>query len=47
MPTPIQQYLREVEKDYVGGKATEHTYRPAFKALVESFGKNTRATNEP
>jgi len=47
MPTPIQQYLREVERDYTGGKATEHTYRPAFKALVESFGKHTRATNEP
>jgi predicted helicase len=47
MPTPIQQYLREVERDYTGGKATEHTYRPTFKALVESFGKNTRATNEP
>jgi len=45
--TPIQRYLREVERDHAGGKATEHTYRPAFKALVESFGKNTRATNEP
>ena len=45
--SPIQQYLREIESDYAGGKATEHTYRPAFKALVESFGKNTRATNEP
>ncbi len=44
---PVQQYLREIEKDYAGGKATEHTYRPAFKALVESFGRDTRATNEP
>jgi predicted helicase len=45
--SPIQQYLREIERDYSGGKATEHTYRPAFKALVESFGRNTLATNEP
>ena len=47
MPTPIQLYLREVERAYAAGNATEHTYRPAFKALVESFGKNVRATNEP
>jgi predicted helicase len=48
MPTnAIQHYLREVERDYAGGKATEHTYRPVLKALVESFGRNTRATNEP
>jgi hypothetical protein len=47
MPTAIQQYLREVERAYTAGTATEHTYRPAFKALVESFGNNVRATNEP
>ena len=29
------------------GNATEHTCRPAFKALVESLGKNVCATNEP
>ena len=47
MPTPIRQYLREVERAYAAGNATEHTYRPAFKTMVESFGKNVRATNEP
>jgi len=47
MPTAIQQYLREVDKTYAAGNATEHSYRPAFKALVESFGKRITATNEP
>ena len=47
MPTAIQQYLREVDKTYGAGNATEHSYRPAFKALVESFGKRITATNEP
>ena len=47
MPTPTQQYLREVGKAHASGNATEHTYRPAFKALVESFGKRVLATNEP
>ena len=47
MPASIQQYLRDVERAHAAGNATEHTYRPAFKALVESFGNNVRATNEP
>jgi hypothetical protein len=47
MPSPIEQYLREVERAQTAGNATEHTYRPAFKALVESFGKKVCATNEP
>jgi hypothetical protein len=47
MPIAIQQYLREIGKTHARGDATEHTYRPAFKSLVESFGKDVRATNEP
>jgi predicted helicase len=47
MPTAIQQYLREIGRIQGRGDATEHTYRPAFKALVESFGKGVCATNEP
>ena len=43
----ICQYLREVEETHAGGIATEHSYRPAFKTLVESFGQDVRATNEP
>ena len=43
----ISQYLKNVEKDLAGGRATEHTYRPALKAVVESFAKGMTATNEP
>ncbi|MGK2910339.1 MAG: N-6 DNA methylase, partial [Sphingobium sp.] len=45
--SPIAQYLRTVERALAGGDATEHTYRPAFQSLVESFGNNIAATNEP
>ena len=47
MTTAIQQYLRDIDKSYAAGDATEHTYRPALKALVESFAKKITATNEP
>jgi len=47
MLTPIRHYLREIDRAWTAGNATEHTYRPALKALVESFGSNVRATNEP
>ena len=43
----ISRYLREVEGLLVGGQATEHTYRPALKALLESFAHGIAATNEP
>ncbi len=47
MSSAIRHYLREVDDAHAKGDATEHTYRPAFKALVESFGENILATNEP
>jgi len=47
MPDAIKQYLREVRKTHAAGNATEHSYRHALKALVESFGKGIVATNEP
>ena len=47
MPSPLQEYIRAISRARAEGNATEHTYRPAFKTLVESFGKNVRATNEP
>ncbi len=43
----IKQYLRDVDKCHAAGDATEHTYRPAFQAMVQSFAKNITATNEP
>ncbi len=43
----VSRYLKEVQKDLSGGIATEHTYRPALKLLIESLGKDITATNEP
>ena len=47
MSTAIPQYLSAIQKAHSPGNATEHTYRPAFQKLVESFAKNITATNEP
>lgn len=47
MPNNINEYLSEVQKLYIAGNATEHTYRPIFKQFVEQFQNGIRATNEP
>ena len=47
MANPILQYLRELSALHKAGNATEHSFRPAFQALVESYGKGIAATNEP
>ena len=44
---PLRVYLRDVEKAFIGGNATEHTYRPFLKCAVESMGDGITATNEP
>ena len=43
----IKQYLGSIEKTHASGNATEHSYRPDLKELVESFEKRVTATNEP
>lgn len=43
----FDRYLSEVNKAYLRGDATEHTHRPALKALIEALGDNVTATNEP
>ncbi len=45
--TPLTQYLKQISKDVEAGIATEHTYRPALKTLIESLDKSITATNEP
>ncbi len=44
---PITNYLKKIEKALQAGTATEHTHRPALKALIEALGKKVTATNEP
>jgi len=43
----ISGYLKSVEGALRAGNSTEHTHRPALKALAESFRKAVVATNEP
>jgi len=43
----IQEYLQAVNQIYQGQNATEHTYRPALKKLIESFDAGIQAINEP
>ena len=44
---PLAQYILTIEKELVAGNATEHTHRPALKALIESVASGITATNEP
>ncbi len=44
---PFQRYLNAIGDALRRGDATEHTHRPALKALVESLESGIVATNEP
>ncbi len=43
---PFRTYLGDIEKALSAGDATEHTHRPALKALIESLAPHVTATNE-
>jgi hypothetical protein len=43
----IDVYRRQIERELKQGDATEHTHRPALKALIESLAAGVTATNEP
>ena len=43
----IDSYLSDIRKEYSHGNATEHTYRPSLKTLIESFDSGITAINEP
>lgn len=45
--THLSDYLKKVGKALEAGNATEHTHRPALKALIESLTIGITATNEP
>jgi hypothetical protein len=46
-PSPLQNYLRKLERALKRGDATEHTHRPALKELLEALDDGIVATNEP
>ncbi|MGM3307472.1 hypothetical protein ACSQ6I_16130 [Anabaena sp. WFMT] len=43
----LQAYFQEVNQIYQGQNATEHSYRPALKKLIESLESGIQAINEP
>ena len=43
----LQVYFHEVTQVYQGQNATEHSYRPALKKLMESLDSGIQAINEP
>jgi hypothetical protein len=43
----LRCYLQEVEKTFSSGNATEHTYRPFLKNVIESLADGIIATNKP
>jgi predicted helicase len=43
----LQTYIQEVTQIYQQQNATEHTYRPALKKLMESLDSQIQAINEP
>lgn len=45
--SPLLDYLRLIEADHRAGNDTEHTHRPALKALLEALDPRVIATNEP
>ena len=43
----ITQYIAELSRIYKAGNATEHTYRPALKSLLEKMTNGLTVINEP
>ena len=43
----IQSYINEINREYIKGNATEHTFRGTLKILLETICTDVDATNEP
>ena len=43
----FRQYIRDIQRNLGTADYTEHTHRPALKALLEALGTDIIATNEP
>ena len=45
---PLREYREALKRERASGQATEHSYRPAVKALLEALGgEGVSAVNEP
>lgn len=45
--SPLGRYVSAIERNLMADNATEHTHRPALKALLEQLATHVTATNEP
>lgn len=43
----LRNYLRQIEKVYQAGNATEHSYRASMQDLLKTLDASITATNEP
>ena len=44
----LRAYRQALRQTHASGQATEHSYRPAFKSLIEALGGDgSEAINEP
>jgi len=43
----IEHYIKEINREFVKGNSTEHTFRGTLKNLLENLCENIDATNEP
>jgi len=43
----IKQYIKELERQYATGRATEHSYRHALQQLLSAMLRGMTVTNEP
>ncbi len=42
----IQNYINEINREYIKGNATEHTFRGTLKILLETLCSDVDATNK-
>jgi len=47
MDKRFEDYIKKIERDLRGGKATEYTYRGTLELLIESMAKGIQASNDP
>lgn len=43
----VNTYLNKLQTELITGNAMEHSYRPAFKSLIEQIDETIQAVNEP
>ncbi len=47
MDKRYEDYIKKIERDLRGGKATEYTYRGTLELLIESMANGIQASNDP